>query len=59
MNLLGVVEEIRKDLPIKADRFIHFGAGPVQPATALMKTFLRRQQLASRQQMSRCPTRGR
>jgi acyl-CoA synthetase (AMP-forming)/AMP-acid ligase II len=27
-ELAGVVEEIRPDLPIKADRFIHFGPGP-------------------------------
>jgi fatty-acyl-CoA synthase len=27
-ELAGVVEEIRKDLPIKADRFIHFGMSP-------------------------------
>ena len=27
-ELVGVVEEIRKDLPIKPDRFVHFGASP-------------------------------
>ena len=27
-DLVGVVEEIRNDIPINADRFIHFGAGP-------------------------------
>ncbi len=27
-ELAGLVEEIRKDIPIKADRFIHFGASP-------------------------------
>ncbi len=27
-ELVGVVEEIRKDLPIKPDRFIHFGTSP-------------------------------
>src|ERR1700720_4823790 len=27
-ELVGVVEEIRKDLPIKTDRYIHFGTSP-------------------------------
>jgi fatty-acyl-CoA synthase len=27
-ELVGVVEEIRKDLPIKPDRFVHFGTSP-------------------------------
>jgi acyl-CoA synthetase (AMP-forming)/AMP-acid ligase II len=27
-ELVGVVEEIRKDLPIKSDRFVHFGPSP-------------------------------
>jgi fatty-acyl-CoA synthase len=27
-ELVGVIEEVRKDLQIKPDRFIHFGAGP-------------------------------
>src|ERR1700754_1428623 len=27
-ELVGLVEEIRKDIPIKADRFIHFGTKP-------------------------------
>src|SRR5262249_28428358 len=27
-ELVSVVEEIRKDLPVKSDRFIHFGASP-------------------------------
>ena len=33
-ELAGVVEEIRKDLPIKPDRS-HFGPAPVRPATRL------------------------
>jgi fatty-acyl-CoA synthase len=27
-ELVGVVEEIRKDIPIKSDRFVHFGKSP-------------------------------
>jgi fatty-acyl-CoA synthase len=27
-ELVGIVEDVRKDLPIKPDRYIHFGEGP-------------------------------
>jgi fatty-acyl-CoA synthase len=30
-ELVGVVEEIREDIPIKAERFIHFGSKPCPP----------------------------
>ena len=39
-DLVGVVEEIRKDLPIKADRFIHFGARPCPAGYRAYEDFL-------------------
>ena len=35
-----MVEEIRKDLPIKADRFIHFGTGPCPAGYRAYEDFL-------------------
>ena len=39
-ELVGVVEEIRKDLPIKANRFIHFGTNPCPAGYLAYEDFL-------------------
>src|ERR1700752_845245 len=39
-ELVGVVEEIRKDIPIKADRFIHFGTKPCPAGYRAYEDFL-------------------
>src|SRR6266481_7027124 len=39
-ELVGVVEEIRKELPIKADRFIHFGTRPCPAGYRAYEDFL-------------------
>ena len=39
-ELAGVVEEIRQDLPIKADRFIHFGPRPCPAGYRTYEDFL-------------------
>src|SRR5580704_3630569 len=39
-ELVGVVEEIRKDLPIKSDRFIYFGARPCPSGYRAYEDFL-------------------
>ena len=39
-ELAGVVEEIRQDLPIKADRFIHFGRRPCPAGYRTYEDFL-------------------
>jgi fatty-acyl-CoA synthase len=39
-DLVGVVEEIRNDIPINADRFIHFGAGPCPAGYRAYEDFL-------------------
>src|SRR6201993_3966434 len=39
-ELVGVVEEIREDLPIKQDRFIHFGTQPCPAGYRRYEEFL-------------------
>src|ERR1700751_6218511 len=39
-ELVGLVEEIRQELPLKSDQFIHFGAKPCPAGYRAYETFL-------------------
>ena len=59
-DLVGVVEEIRKDLPINADRFIHFGTRPCPAGYRAYEDFLAAGSSSrAGAATSRCPTPGR
>ena len=58
-DLVGVVEEIRKDLPIKSDRFIYFGTRPCPVGYRTYEDFLAPAAVASLRSRSLCQTPGR